>query len=200
MKFKQSMTFAVLTAGLISVMAISGCSSATPTDTPGVDRVGKYVLRQNGPELWAVLGYRFASTQLGDEWMILEFAVTSPQGQSATVTRDNVFVRTPSGSQLPIATQTQFNEAWGELRPVITQANVNRDPLEYFPPSRVECAVQFFVAPGEGVSFDEVTVNDRRGCVGRLFIQVPGGIQSGRWVFGIDLPESEIRIPFELGE
>ncbi len=187
-------------AGLALVLVISACSSATPTDTPGVTRVGEYVLRQDGPELWAVVGYRFANTQLGDEWMILEFAVTSPQGQSATVTRDNVFVRAPNGQRLPVASQTEFNEAWGELRPVITRANINRDPLEYFPPSREECAVQFFVAPGGGVSFDEVTVNDRRGCVGRLFIQVPGGIQAGRWVFGIDLPESEIRVPFELGQ
>jgi hypothetical protein len=50
------------------------------------------------------------------------------------------------------------------------------------------------------VSFDEVTVNDRRGCFGRLYFSVPGGIQPGRWVLGIDQPESEIRIPFELGE
>lgn len=200
MKLTTLKTTAALTAVLAAVLALSGCSSATPTDTPGVDRVGQYILRQDGPELWAVLGYRFANTQLGDEWMILEVAVTSPQGQVATVTRDNVYLRTPNGNRLPVATQTQFNEAWGDLRPVISRANVNRDPLEYFPPSRQECSLQFFVAPGGGVSFDEVTVNDRRGCVGRLFFQVPGGIQAGRWVFEIDLPESEIRIPFELGQ
>jgi hypothetical protein len=56
------------------------------------------------------------------------------------------------------------------------------------------------VAPGEGVVFNEVTLNDRRACYGRLFFNVSGGIQPGRWVFGVDLPESEIRIPFELGE
>jgi hypothetical protein len=60
--------------------------------------------------------------------------------------------------------------------------------------------VQFYVTPGGGVSFDEVTVSDKRGCYGRLYFKVPGGIQSGRWTFGVDLEESEIRIPFELGE
>ena len=56
------------------------------------------------------------------------------------------------------------------------------------------------MTPGVGVSFDEVTVSDRRGCFGRFYVAVPGGIQQGRWVLGIDQPESEIRIPFDLGE
>jgi hypothetical protein len=198
MKTSQAVVAAMVVLGL--ALTITGCSSATPTDTPGVDRMGRYVLKQFGPELWTLLGYRFANSQLGDEWMILEVGLSSPNGQSAKVTREDVFLLSPSGNRIPIATQKQFNEVWGSLRPVIQKANVNRDPLEYFPPSREECAIRFFVAPGQGVSFDEVTVNDRRGCFGRLYIDVPGGIQAGRWVLGIDLEESEIRIPFELGE
>jgi len=201
-KMKTTVPKAVLAAMVILGLAVTftGCSTATPTDTPGVDSMGQYVLKQFGPELWTVLGYRFANTQLGDEWMILEIGLSSPNGQSAKVTREDIFLLSPSGNRIPLATQKQFNEAWGSLRPVIERANVNRDPLEYFPPSRIECAIQFFVTPGQGVSFDEVTVNDRRGCFGRLFIDVPGGIQAGRWTLGIDLEESEIRIPFELGE
>ena len=94
----------------------------------------------------------------------------------------------------------EFNQAYASLRPVISRANVDRDPLDYFPPSRMECNIQFFVTPGAGVAFEEIVVNDRRGCFGRFYINVPGGIQAGRWVFGIDQPESEIRIPFDLGE
>ncbi|MDH3816546.1 MAG: hypothetical protein OEV48_18790 [Acidobacteriota bacterium] len=192
---------------IITVLAMIGvaatlvsCSSTTPTDTPGVERLGQSVLRQYGPELWTVLGYRFANSQIGDEWMILEVGLSSPNGQTATVKREDVFLRTPDGNRVPLPTQKAFNEAYGSLRPVISKANVDRDPLDYFPPSRIECAIQFFVTPGAGVSFDEVTVSDRRGCFGRLYVAVPGGIQQGRWVLGIDQPESEIRIPFDLGE
>jgi len=201
---RMKTTFSKTVLAIVAIAGVSvsltGCSSATPTDTPGVDRMGQYILKQFGPELWTLLGYRFANTQLGDEWMILEIGLSSPNGQSARVTREDIFLLSPSGNRIPIATQKQFNEVWGSLRPVIQQANVNRDPLEYFPPSRIECAIRFFVSPGQGVSFDEVTVNDRRGCFGRLYIHVPGGIQAGRWVLGIDLEESEIRIPFELGK
>lgn len=189
-------TVAVLMVALTA--SLTGCSSATPTDTPGVERLGAYILKQFGPELWTVLGYKFASSQLGDEWMILEVGLSSPTGQNAKVTREAIFLRSPSGNTIPLPSQEEFNKAWGDLRPVIAKANVDRDPLDYFPPSRIECSMQFFVAPGQGVSFDEVTVNDRRGCFGRLFFNIPGGIQSGRWVLGIDLEESEIRIPFDL--
>ena len=192
---------------IITVLAMIGvaatlvsCSSTTPTDTPGVERLGQSVLRQYGPELWTVLGYRFATSQIGEEWMILEVALSSPGGQVAKVTRENVFLRTPNGNRLPLLTQTEFNEAYGSLRPTIAKADIYRDPLDYFPPNRQPCDMQFFMTPGAGVSFDEVVMNNRRACYGRLFFSVPGGIQPGRWVFGIDLAESEIRIPFDLGE
>ena len=199
---KTMKTRSILTAMVVAAIAVTlvGCSSATPTDTPGVERLGQYVLKQYGPELWTVLGYRFASSQIGDEWMILEVGLTSPAGQVATVTRGDVFLRTPDGRRLPLATMKEFNQAYASLRPVISRANVDRDPLDYFPPSRMECNIQFFVTPGAGVAFTALVVKDRRGCFGRFYINVPGGIQAGRWVFGIDQPESEIRIPFDLGE
>jgi len=196
---KSTLIITVLAMIGVAVTLVS-CSSTTPTDTPGVERLGKSVLRQYGPELWTVLGYRFATSQIGEEWMILEVALSSPGGQVAKVTRENVFLRTPNGNRLPLLTQTEFNEAYGSLRPTIAKADIDRDPLDYFPPDRQPCDMQFFMTPGAGVSFDEVVMNNRRACYGRLFFSVPGGIQPGRWVFGIDLAESEIRIPFDLGE
>jgi len=188
----------IVVVGVAATMV--GCSTGTPTDTPGVERLGQYILKQFGPELWAVLGYRFANSQMAEEWMILEVGFSSPNGQTATVKRENIFLRSPGGDTIQLPSQREFNEAYGELRPVIAKANVDRDPLDYFPPSRIECSVQFYVTPGAGVSFDEVTLSDRRGCYGRLYVNVPGGIQSGRWTLGVDLEESEIRIPFELGD
>ena len=66
----------ILPLGLV-VMAM-GCSSATPTDTPGVDQLGQYILKQEGPEVDVVLGYKFARGTVGDDWLILEMAISSP--------------------------------------------------------------------------------------------------------------------------
>ncbi|MFV2072599.1 MAG: hypothetical protein ACC742_08105, partial [Thermoanaerobaculales bacterium] len=189
MRNTKSRGIAVALAVVGVAIVYSGCSSSEPTDTPGVERLGEFILRQQGPELWTVLGYRFAASTLGDEWLILEVGLSSPNGQNSRVEREGVSVRTPSGETIPLATQAEFAEAYGVLRSTLRQADVNRDPLDYFPPNRIECGINFFAAPGEAIVFDQVTLNDQRGCYGRLFFKVPGGIQSGRWVFNIDLAE-----------
>lgn len=182
----------------LAIVAVVSCSSAVPTETPGVERLGKYLLREKAPEVEFILGYKFAASTLGDEWLLLEVALSSPVGQSATMKRENIFVRTPDGTSIPCATQKEFNEAYGSMRSKITQANVVRDPMDYWPAQREPCPVQLFVSPTEGVAFDEVSVNEYRACQGKLFFYVPGGIQPGRWVFGVDFEESDIRIPFVL--
>lgn len=188
---------------VVVIMALAatalGCTSAVPTDDPGVDRMGQYVLMNKGPEAEVAIGYRHAENNLGSGWLLLEVAVTSPPGQTATIERGDVSLRTPGGATVPLATQSEFGAAFSELRPFITAANVARDPMDYWPPRKQQCAIRFFVAPGEGVAFDEVTVNDFRACQGRFFFRVPGGVQAGRYVLAIDLEESEIRIPFTLG-
>lgn len=181
-----------------AVVVVTACSSAVPTETPGVERLGQYILRQNGSEAEVVLGYKYAAQALGNEWLLLELAITSPQGASAKFERENIWVRTPEGVQIPAASQQAFGEAYAQMRNKISQANVTRDPMDYFPPNRQPCTLDLYVAPGEGVSFDQVTVNDRRACQGKLFFYVPGGVQPGRYVLGIDLEEDKIRIPFTL--
>ncbi len=190
----------LLTVAVGLAAAITACSSAVPTETPGVERLGQYILRESAPDAEVVLGYKYADQSLGAEWLILEIAATSPQGESAKFERDKIWVRTPSGTQVPAASQKAFNEAYGSLRNNISQANVMRDPMDYFPPNRQECSIGMFVGPGEGVSYDQFSVNGQRACQGKLFFYIPGGTKAGRFVLGMDMEEDEIRIPFILGE
>lgn len=195
-RLKRNATLMTLSLSLV-VLTIA-CSSATPTDTPGVDQLGKYILKQEGPEVEVVLGYKYASGTLGKDWLILEIAVTSPAKTSAKIGRESMWVRSPDGTKIPLASQKLFGEAYGRMRNTVSAADIARDPMDYFPPSRRPCLVQFFVPPGSAVAYDAVSVNDRRACEGRLYFKVPGGIDPGRWTFGIDLEESTVRIPFEL--
>ena len=185
-------------AALLLAGVLAGCTSAVPTDTPGVDRLGQSVLRQTGPELDTILGYRFAGQNPGMEWLILELAFSSPNRATANIKRSDVFVRTPAGDRIPLATQKEFGSEYPSLRSEIHRAAIARDPMDYFPPNRQDCSLSFFAAPGTGVVFDELSLNDRRVCQGRMYFKVPGGVQTGRWVFGIDLEESTVRIPFNL--
>lgn len=195
---KQLQNLALITLAALTVVTVTACSSAIPSGEPGVDRLGDYILRQEGAELEAVLGYRFASKSIGEEWLILELAVTSPNGESAEIEREDVFVQTPAGEKVPLATQAEFADDYRSLRSTLTKADVARDPMGYFPPSRYPCVLRFFTEPGQDVVYNEVSVNDRRACEGRLLFEIPGGIQPGRYVLGIDLEETDIRIPFTL--
>jgi len=97
-----------------------------------------------------------------------------------------------------LATQKEFNESYSSLQAFLRSADVVRDPMEYWPPRKQDCAFRFFVGPGQGVSFDEFSVNDFRACRGRLLFDIPGGVQPGRYVLSIDLEESDVEIPFTL--
>ena len=47
----KARTMVLPVVALGAVVLLTACSSAVPTDTPGVDQLGKYILRQQGPEL-----------------------------------------------------------------------------------------------------------------------------------------------------
>lgn len=184
----------------VAVLAVLGiaCSSATPTGTPGVDRMGQTVLRYIGPEIEAVIGYRYASQNLGDEWLILDFAVTTPVGgDPVEIKRSRVFVRPLGGDAVYLPSQEEFAAAYGSLRSNIVRASVAADPLDYFKP-RIECDLKFFAEPGVALVYPQTWVDDRRVCSSRLFFPIPGGVQAGTYVFGLDLAESKVRIPFKL--
>ncbi len=192
----------ISTIGLAAavVVVLVGCSSATPTEDPGIDRVGKYVVMNKGSQAEVAVGYRYAQQNLGSEWLVLEVAATSPPKQTAVMRRDKVSVQTPAGETVLLATQREFNEAYGALQSVLRAADVVRDPMEYWPPRKSTCAIRFFVEPGSGVSFDEVTVNDFRACQGRFLFNIPGGVQAGRYVLTLDLDKSEMEIPITFTE
>jgi hypothetical protein len=186
-----------LALGIIA-LALLGCSSAQPTDDPGIDRLGRYLLINQGPEAEVAVGYRYAAQNLGSQWLLLEVAVTSPPGQTARIKREAISVTTPTGSTIPLATQREFNEAYSSLQGVLRAADVMRDPMDYWPPRKEDFPMKFFVQPGQGVAFDEFSVNDFRTAQGRFLFEIPGGVQAGRHVLDIDLEESEVRIPFTL--
>ncbi|MGE5236921.1 MAG: hypothetical protein ACM3O7_11290 [Acidobacteriota bacterium] len=181
----------------LTALVLSACSTALPTATPGVEQVGSRVLRYTGPELDAALSYRAAAGSLGDEWLILDLAVTGRTNAAVEIRRDKVWLRTPAGDTLALPSQETFGRAYTSLRAKVARADIAADPLGYWA-GRRDCAMAFLVEPGSTISRLSTWVNDREVCTGRLFFAVPGGIQPGPYVLGIDLEESKVRIPFEL--
>jgi hypothetical protein len=164
-----------------------------------VDRVGRTVLRYAGPEVEAAVSYRVADLRLGEEWLFLDVAVTGTGRTSVELKREKIAIRIPSGEIVPLATQVEFGQAYPQLAAALARADVASEPLDYFI-SRKPKSLNFLVAPGTGLAFDSVWVNDLEVASGRLCFFVPGGVQAGAYELRLDLLESKVRIPFRLGE
>lgn len=186
-----------LSLTVLLALGFYGCSTGAPTGVPGVEKVGATVLRYRGPEVELALGYRFATLSVGEEWLMLDVAMTAAPGKVVEVKREGVFVITPQGERLPLARQEQFAAAYATLQPTLRRAALAADPLGYFN-REMQCTLGFFAAPGETLVYPSVYLDDRRVCEGRLYFLVPGGVQPGLWTLGIDLVETKVRVPFLL--
>jgi hypothetical protein len=63
------------------------------------------------------------------------------------------------------------------------------------------CAIRFFNDPGNAgsqLAWDQVELSPDRGCLGRLFFHVPGGIQVGQHWLHVQFDGSELQVPFRI--
>jgi hypothetical protein len=78
---------------------------------------------------------------------------------------------------------------------------IPKDNISYFPPdAREPCRIGFFAdtAATRARAFDQVNLSPRRGCLGRTYFHVPGGIQHGQHFLNVQFEESLVRVPFRI--
>jgi hypothetical protein len=187
--------------GLSAALALAttlACSTATPTGTPGVDRLGRTMLRYRGPELEITLSYNFANTHAGEEWLFLDTAVTGSNRESVEIQRGKIAMRIPSGEIVPLASQKDFGAAYPQLASTLARADIASEPLDTYPNRRPK-GLDLLVVPGTAIALESVWVNDQEVAIGRLYFDLPNGVQTGLYELRIDLKETKIRIPFRLG-
>jgi len=89
-----------------------------------------------------------------------------------------------------------------DLRALNQRTRMIRDSINYFPVEASRpCAVQFFAdlsGGGPRLAFDEVELSSTRGCLGRLYFHVPGGIKVGQHWLHVDFSASEVQVPFRV--
>ena len=166
--------------------------------------MGQYVRVAYNDVGFATLGYRIAQESVGEEWMLLEVGLTVRAGtKNLTFKRDNLSIKTPDGSTIGLATQKDFAAA-GYLTGLNNRAKVQRDPINYFPgEANRACPIQFFANPSQGgpggrLAYDQVELSPDRGCLGRLFFHVPGGIKVGQHWLIVKFGDSEVQVPFRI--
>ena len=164
---------------------------------------GEFVRYGYNDEGWVVLGYRMANESVGKEWMLLDVGITVMKGaKNQKLTPDELSVIAPDGSVIPLATQQEYAAAAGSLAGLEKKANKMGDSINYFPPgTNKPCRIGFFTStsqPARGAAWDTVELSWDRACVGRVYFQVPGGIQYGRYFLDVKFDDSAVQAPFKI--
>jgi hypothetical protein len=170
---------------------------------PGVPQImtleGNFVRAAYNNEGYVIIGYQMAQRSIGEEWMLIEMGATVLERvPDYKLLRDALSLETPDGKTIPLATVEEYRG--GDVRAVENRSKVQRDSINYFPPSAHDaCRIGFF-APLESraMPWDEVELSTNRACLGRIFFRVPGGITYGQHWLNVKFEKSLIRVPFRI--
>ena len=159
----------------------------------------QYVRVAYNNEGYVILGYRLTQELKGKEWIRLEIGTTLREGKPRyALKRTDITLDTPGGKQLTLPTNEEFRQV--DLRALENQAKVINDSINYFPPTvRGGCQLAFFTEPNAGQrAYDSTDIDPTRGCLGRLFFKIPGGLQQGQHFLNVQFATSKVRVPFKI--
>lgn len=170
---------------------------------PGVPQAmsieANFVRAAYNNEGYAIIGYQVAQRSIGDEWMMIDLGTTvRSKVPDYDLKREHLSVDTPDGKNIPLATMEEYRA--GDVRAIESRARVQRDSINYFPPEATQaCRLGFFAEPGSpAMAWDKTELSSRRGCAGRLFFKIPGGIKTGQYFLNVKFAQSTIRVPFRI--
>ena len=191
----------------VSVVAFSAVAiaedetAAQAGEKVGVE--GTFVRVAENQEGWVVVGYGTANDSVGKDWMMLNVGITlQDKVKDQKLMRDDVMLVTPSHQEIRLATQEEVEKARGTLDAMSRSDAMIHESIDYFPPGVTRpCRIGFFTDPSQmqrGPAFDQVELNDEAGCVGRLYFQVPDGVQLGLYNLDVQFEDSVVRVPIEI--
>ena len=196
----------LLSLALVFVMSLQPQAGQAPTvkiPQPGVPQLmtleGTWTRVAYNNEGYAIIGYRLANLSIGEEWMLIEFGTTVRDGvPNYTMKREALSLETPDGKTIPLASVTEYRKA--NLSALQNREKVQRDSINYFPPSASQaCRIGFFSELDDrALPWEQVELSSRRGCVGRLFFNVPGGITYGQYWLNVKFEKTLVRVPFRI--
>ena len=170
---------------------------------PGVDQImtleDAYVRVAYNNEGYVTLGYRLANTLVGQEWIFIETGMTMRSGKpNYVLKRASISLALPDGGTVPMPTDGEYKQV--DLRRLDQQSTIIRDSINYFPPSvRDACRLGFFSEmSSRTVAYDEVELSSTRGCLGRLYFKIPGGLKYGQYFLNVQFKDSLVRVPFRI--
>lgn len=185
---------------VFSYLAAAG-TLASDLESANVKKLGRTVIRFRDDWLQVVVGYKHAQLHLDSRWILLETCLSASGNQPVEIFREDVSLILPDGTRVPMPSQKKMAQGLPDLRRMLIQARVMRDPLGgYFPGRTREERLGFFAVPGEQIVFDRVTVNRDTLAWGDLFFESPKGrFEPGVYTLVLENKLAHVRLPIPLG-
>jgi len=170
-------------------------------ESSNVKRMGRTVSRYRDDVVQVVVGYKHAHTHLEGRWILLEACISATGNQPVEIYREDVTLLGPDGTRMPMPSQKKMAQGIPDLNRMLLQARVTRDPLGGYFPGRIrEERLGFFCVPGEGIVFDQVTVDRDTVAWGHLFFESPKGrFEPGIYTLVMENKVAHVRLPLALG-
>lgn len=189
---------------ILAGLAALGLAAAAAADVeggPNIKRLGRTIMRWKDETLQAVISYRHAQRHLDRKWILLDTYLTATGDKPVEVWREDVALLMPDGTRLGLPSQRRMAEGIPDVRRVLNEAKVQRDPLGgYFPGAVSEERLGFFAIPGEAIVFDKVTVNTQTLAWGDMFFESPKARwEPGIYTLVIESRDVHVRLPLALG-
>lgn len=187
-------------AGL-AALGTAGAPAADLEGGPNVKRLGRTVMQWKDDTVQVVVGFRHAHAHLDKKWILLETYFSAVSGRPVAVWREDVSLRMPDGTTLPLPTQRRMAEGIPDVRRMVNEAKVARDPLAgYFVTAIREERIGFFAIPGEDIVFEKAVVNMHTVAWGDLYFESPKDRwEPGIYTFVIESKDVHVRLPLALG-
>ncbi len=195
--------------GLMALLALTLASGRALAQekiqkpVPGVPEFftleGQFVRIAYNNEGYVSLGYRLANQSVGEEWMLLEIGATVRKPtENHLLKRGDITLQTPDMKTIPLASNKEYQGAG--LMGLDRRAKTVRDSINYFPPeARQACPIVFFTQLDKrAMPREQVDLSWQRACLGRIFFNIPGGIQHGQHWLTVQFAKSVVRVPFRI--
>jgi hypothetical protein len=184
----------VAAAAVVLLCAVASWANTGPTSE--VKQVGATAILYRGPQVQVAISYRSPKRNPGASWLMLDTAMTATK-EPIEIPRTAISVRTPDGQVVPLASHEAYSKGYPDLAAAIIQDNAIGEPLGYLIPHRYR-RLDYFPRRGVGLAWPSVWLDEWHNTYGRLFFQLPGGIQKGNYELLINLPQSQVVIPFTI--
>ena len=159
---------------------------------------GRAAVEFRDNDIHIVAAYYHSQRNHESRWIVIDMALSTTE--RATFKREAFALRTPTGREIPLATQTRVGEDTPAVETLLRHARVQgHDVASYFPQRDHTYPMRLFTFPFKGVVMSEFVVDRNEVASGPLFFESPTGAwEDGTYALIVRHPQGVAEMPVRL--